>query len=126
MRMSVVFAAIVVLGVVIVGLVAASPVPRSTSQPWQVVKENVTVTGTAAYDAECGVPGLDCPPAYLPSTRTASGLELILYEGNYYYLYNATNPITRLPFTTWLTNSTVYCVSGSQGAFGMAAPPCPQ
>jgi hypothetical protein len=153
MRGPVILAIGVIIGVTVVGLVGITLISggNSAQQPWQVVKNNVTVTGPIVKTVVCGVIVSGCPPECCTSIDNN---QLINYQGNYYYVRNltlGTNPgpaITTtsteagrvvttiiagqdqstLTITVWFTNSTVYCISpavGPQGNnWGVSAPTC--
>ena len=123
----------VVFSVVVVTLIAASGIsyfisvpkvqtthPSSTGQNlasgWKVVRTNLTVY----YDAAC----IPVEASYLscPTVNTAvhspslSGVDLITYQGTYYYAVNFTFYLNGQPVTNllWYTNSTIFCMSPPQ------------
>jgi hypothetical protein len=147
----------VVMGAAVVGLVGVTLMAGNTSvqEPWQVVKDNVTVAGRMAFVVTCGVFAAGCPPECCTSV---DNIQLINYRGDYYYVRNVQQPTchqtestitatdlnghaattieivcsdqaSTLPITIWFTNSTVYCISpavGPQGNnWGVSAPTCP-
>jgi hypothetical protein len=147
----------VVMGAAVIGLVLVTFVSgnNSVQEPWQVVKDNVTVTGRMASVVICSVFAASCPPECCTSI---DNIQLINYRGEYYYARNVQQPtchqtestitatdfnghaaitieagckdqVSTLPITIWFTNSTVYCISpavGPQGNnWGVTAPTCP-
>jgi hypothetical protein len=101
---------------------------HTTQEPasgWSVIKTNLTVYyGTACIPVEYS--GLSCPTentaSYSPSLNN---VDLISYQGQYYYDINFTyymngQPVTR---TIWFTNSTLFCMSPPQSNSGYNA--CP-
>lgn len=85
---------------------------------YQVVKENLTLTGAAA-----SVPCEGMNLASCPANATLAGVQLIQYGGSYFYLASQAeasgapmevNGVTASPSTTyavWFTNSSVFCIS---------------
>jgi len=97
----------------------------TSSVIYQTVESNMTLRGQAAAVPCVGFNEANCPSA---SNSTLRDVDLILYGNTYYYLYNftetptgystfsnATTTITSYPkpstFTTWFTNSSVFCIS---------------
>jgi hypothetical protein len=144
-----------VMGVAVIGLVGITLMSgaNSAQQPWQVVRNNVTVTGPIGTTVVCGVFAASCVPECCTSIDNN---QLINYRGNYYYLrvvtldtdygpattststesgrvvttITAGQPQSTLAVTIWFTNSTVYCISPAFGPegnnWGVSAPTCPQ
>lgn len=105
---------------------SAQSTSNSTLVPtWNTIKSNMTVY----YDAAC-VPvefsGLSCPTKDVAThSPSLTGVDLIKYQGSYYYDTNFTfymggQPITR---TIWFTNSSVFCASPVEASSGVG--PCP-
>jgi hypothetical protein len=155
----VLFALCVLTGVTVVGVISvttlstsnlsASESDSSTQQePWQVVNNNVTVTGKMAEVITCETPlvGLACPALI----TSINNIQLIKYQGNYYYVENVEhyNTITSTTYTivsgrtesvinvrqgapaflatVWFTNSSVYCISPAVTNSPMGSyPTCP-
>jgi hypothetical protein len=134
----------VVMGVTVIGLVGITLMSGSnpTQKPLQVIKDNMTVTGKMAFVVTCNVFAASCPPDCCTSVFN---IQLINYQGNYYYVRNVMLPYgpgpattitstqagghvvttislgqmeSNLPVTIWFTNSTVYCISPSVGPQG--------
>jgi len=147
----------VVMGAAVIGLAGMTIMSgnNSVQEPWQVVRDNVTVTGRMAFTVICGVFAASCPPE---CRNSIDNIQLINYQGNYYYVRNVQQPtchqaettitatdfnghaattieagckdqVTILPITIWFTNSTVYCISPAVGPhgnnWGVRAPTCP-
>jgi hypothetical protein len=151
-----ILATIVVMGAVVIGLVGVTLMSgnNSVQEPWQVVRDNVTVTGKMAFSMTCGVFDGGCPPE---CCKSIDNIQLINYRGDYFYVRNVEQPTchnmettitatdandhaattievscevkSTLPVTIWFTNSTVFCISpavGPQGnKWGVSAPTCP-
>ncbi len=116
------------------------------ARPWQVVKNNVTVSGGMAFNIYCDFPVIPTCPLPFPNDGGGPYLyaELVNYQGDYYYVHNNTI-LTGAVFTTatattgvtttyvpsgtqitiWFTNSTIYCVS-PEGFWSLGYPTCPQ
>lgn len=142
-----------VAGATVVGLVEFATTPAGSSESatsssfptWQVVRDNVTVTGPMAEEVACSFFGFDCPTII----TSIADVKLVEYEGTYYYVHNmtfGTNPApsttitstqadgrvvstisvgqdqSSLAVTLWFTNSTVYCISPSTGPSGKPWP----
>ena len=93
--------------------VSTPSLPSINATTWQVVQKNVTLS-----DHESMTPCVvffenGCASGHDFSTNGVK-VELIIYEGYYFYAYNHTRqfdnqaPITS---TVWFTNSTIYCVA---------------
>ena len=146
----------VVTGAAVIGLVVITFVSgnNSVQEPWQVVKDNVTVSGNMAFVVTCSVFAMACPPGCCTSI---DNIQLINYRGDYFYVRNVQQPtcqsaettitatdanghaartivagckdqVSTLPITIWFTNSTVYCISPAVGPrgnnWGVSAPTC--
>jgi len=98
-------------------------------EPYEVVKENVTVTGGVPNEIICQVyvPCDSIPYTTLnssgshptnPPDSTLRGVELINYKGSYYYLYTSTNDITVEKQVTGQAgpNATTWVVTNSLGS----------
>jgi hypothetical protein len=145
---------VAVVGVISVTTLSTSNVNASESdsstrqEPWQVVNNNVTVTGKMAEVITCETPliGFSCPVLI----TSINDIQLIKYQGNYYYVKNEEhyNAITSTTYTivagrtesgidvgqgapaflatVWFTNSSVYCISPAVTNSPMGSyPTCP-
>lgn len=123
----------------------------TTSTPYQVLKENLTLQpGPVEQDVDCGIRGIFCSP----DCCVLNGVSLISFEDTDYYVYSdhhtgtteevtitvastisagetSTSYLTTLEqnpswsFTTWFTNSSIYCISPS-GDWSYQLPTCPE
>jgi len=103
----------------------ASSVSRmsTVAEPYQVVRDNVSVTGNIIQSIDCDIPPYVCA-IYGPGP-TLRGGQLINYQGSYYYLFSGlVVENTKTSFTVWFTNSTIYCVT-PQGFVDTQEPVCP-
>ncbi len=91
-----------VAGAGVVGLVGATFASGSNSvqEPWQVVKDNVTVTGRMAFIVTCGVFAMGCLPDCCTSI---DNIQLINYRGDYYYVRNVQQPTCHIHTETTIT-----------------------
>jgi hypothetical protein len=128
--------AIIAVSAIVGGyLVFASQIQTATpGSGWQIVKKDVTIHGYPAFIGRCSV-------VNFVSTSLNSSLvvDLIKYNGSYYYAYtgtfyigdsSATTTVTRtdstggvsvttigpsavtpVNYTAWFTNSTLFCVT---------------
>jgi hypothetical protein len=80
---------------------------NNSSSNWKVMKSNLTVN----FNAAC-IFG-PCPTGSWPTKN----VELINYQGHYYYGINFTYSSNGQPVshTIWFTNSTVFCISPASG-----------
>ena len=142
MRGAPILAASVVMAITVVGIVGLTMMSGggSPAQP-QVVRDNVTVTGKMAMEVTCGAFAIDCPVLI----ASVDNIQLIKYQGDYYYVRHASfgtdpgpattttstqadgrvvttisagQPQSTLEVTLWFTNSTVYCISPADGPGG--------
>lgn len=124
---------------IFVGVVALVSLPvqsageqqGSTSQTpsesgWHVVRSNLTVHGMPAFLGGCVATGAWCP--LVTQNMSLTPVNLITYNGTYYYAYTGEITITEvgistntIGYTAWFTNSTLYCVTG----FDTAPIACP-
>jgi hypothetical protein len=93
-----------------------------------VLRYDLVVKGHMAFEIECVLLEATCPYQVVedPSHLALGGIELISYDGSYYYAYNSIPPAPGFPdllFTVWFTNSTIYCVSPA-GNWGVSARRC--
>lgn len=110
------------------GATTSSTQPTGSLTPvptWSIVKSNLTVYyGTACVPVEFSY--LSCPTedvaAHSPSL---AGVDLVRYQGDFYYDINFTFYINGQPttHTIWFTNSTVFCASPVVPNSGVG--PCP-
>jgi hypothetical protein len=98
----------------------ASSTGQNRASSWEVVKTSLTVYyGTACIPVEASY--LSCPTMDTANhSPSQSNVDLIRYQGSYYYAVNFTyslngQPITR---TIWFTNSTVFCMSPQEPGSG--------
>jgi hypothetical protein len=89
----------VITGVAIIGIIGVTMISgsESTSQHWQVIKDNVTVTGKMAFVVTCNVFAAGCPPECCTSINN---IQLIKYQDTYYYVRNVALPANPGPETT--------------------------
>ena len=113
---------LVIVGIGVANFVSSSgsgPTVIVTSSPvYQIVKENLTVSGRAAEVPCSGFNLADCASF---GNGTLHNVELISYGGAFYYLFtvvepngegqNDSQPLPTSVYTVWFTNSTVYCIS---------------
>lgn len=107
------------------GRTSPGVITQLPTSSWQVVKTNLTVYyATACIPVEYSY--LSCPTENTAShSPSLSNVDLIRYQGEYYYDINFTyymngQPVTR---TIWFTNSTLFCMSPPQPDSGYNA--CP-
>ncbi|MDG6988535.1 MAG: hypothetical protein JRN21_04330 [Nitrososphaerota archaeon] len=115
-RSGLVFAAVLVAALVIIGSAQAlSGSGAAPQRPWAVVRSGLVLEGPPAVVpcVDLGVP--KCPA---PSDATLSPVALISYGPGRYYVYNETSQYGRINGTTlyttysvWFTNESVYCVT---------------
>ncbi len=113
---------------------AAASLPINTvssGNGLRIVNANVTVHGEPAFIGLCDAIAATCPPS---EVNASLSVELISYNGTYYYVHNDTvigggtvtethtdstgglniTTITEnqstVVYTAWFTNSTLYCV----------------
>ena len=129
MKASIVFALTVVSGLAIIGIAGNALAPQSNPalQPWLVLRNNLTVKGQMVYEIVCVLLEATCPYQTVEnnSNLSLSGVELISYDGSYYYEYRPPPDYPDMLFMVWFTNSTIYCVSPADN-WGVSAPLCPQ
>jgi len=119
---------IVAQALIVIAVIAlvALPLESLDREPYQVVRDNVTLTGNMASQISCAFI-MSCPIPY-DQVYALHGVELIIYKGVYYYVHNHTHDVsvekpangTAGPYaTTWVvTNSggvaTTYTFTESQ------------
>lgn len=91
----------------------------SNSMVWTVLNSNSTVYGDlACLDTVAMLYPISCPPAY-PGSKSPSltNVEIISYRGQVLYDANISIVVNGQPktYTMWFTNSTIFCVSPSDG-----------
>ena len=100
--------------------VTSSPSSASTnSSAWTVLNSNTTVYGNlACEDTVAMLYPVSCPPTY-PGANSPSltNVEIISYRGQILYDANISIGVNGQPvtWTMWFTNSTIFCVSPSDG-----------
>jgi hypothetical protein len=95
-----------------------SPAGTSASGVYQVLAQNLTIYGKPANLPCTWLNQTECQPV---STASLSGVELVGYGLKHYYVYsmeadngearNGSQPVPTTLYTTWFTNSSIYCIS---------------
>jgi hypothetical protein len=99
--------------------VTSNSTSSTNSTAWAVLNSNTTVYGNlACEDTVAVLYPVSCPPTY-PGVKSPSltNVEIISYRGQVLYDANISIGINGQPitWTMWFTNSTIFCVSPSDG-----------
>jgi len=90
----------------------------TNSSAWTVINSNATVYGNlACEDTIAMLTPISCPPAYPGAKSPSLNVEIISYHGEVLYDANISIGVNGQPmtWTMWFTNSTIFCVSPSDG-----------
>lgn len=142
---AVIVASVLVIAIVGVVLISSDSRTNGGAATIRTVSRNTTIHGELAVIGICEPPSSTCPIGATPGSASLV-VELIEYNGTYYYVHSgtlitggtvtetstnstggvvvttSTSSEVTVDYTVWFTNSTLYCVTPNLGTATMTCP----